>query len=87
MEKSFWSSLISLETSEHTCAHAYVNEYSHRPFGFLETEAESAQSFTNTLLGSLVYFQASFIAMLRGKPRRASPTRDSSVRTQLGQHP
>lgn len=87
MEKSFWSSLISLETSEHTCARAYVNEYSRRPFGFLETEAERTQSFTNTLLGSLVYFQASFIPVLRGKSRRGSPTQDSSVRTQLGQNP
>lgn len=67
-----------------------MNEYSHRCCRFLETEggAVRKQGFTNTLLGSLVYFQASFSRVLGGKPGRGSPTqRGLSLRTLSAKKP
>lgn len=82
MERNFWRSLTSLETNEHVCAHSHVDECSHRWCGILETEGGRARSFTNILLGSLIYFQASLITVLGGKPRRGSPTQHKRLVTE-----
>lgn len=83
MEKS----LISLETREHTCAHAYVNEYSHGPCGFLETGWESTELHKHPVRISQLFSGFSQHHAERKAQERGSPTQDSSGRTQLGQNP